>query len=968
MKYGPTLFLTLAIALATAFSAARAQSPAIESGVLVVKFAPNSATAANWFANQRGGSIEGFTPLLGAHTTQGYISDATLQAVEKRLRDDTYKKTSNMVSEMSHICVVRFTSAVDIAIAARKLSAFPDVLYAEPMPTRSTTFVPDDPLRFEQYHLNLINAFEAWDLAPAGSSAVIAIIDTGIDYLHEDLSNNIFINAGEDINHNGIVDDADFNNKDDDGNGFIDDIRGWDFIGATGKQGDNNPRPGNQHGTHVAGIAGATVNNAIGIAGTAPNVQLLPVKIAIDNSSSTSVINGYEGIIYAAAMGADIINCSWGGTTRSSAEEEIVANALALGSLIIGAAGNDSKEVAFFPASYPGVLSVASVNNDNRASGFSNFHTSVDVSAPGSSIYSTVPNNRYDYLSGTSMASPVTAGLAALIKMKNPAFKPLQIGEQIKATTDNIDTSLLDRYRGKFGTGRINALRALQIPMAKSALILSYTERDANANTVLEPGERVSISLNVLNVLAPIQNARLTASIPSQDYVFPFENNTVVLGTMDTYEQRSTPSSALVFTIPDNIPANYPIELQLVVEEDSGVIGQETLLFTLNPTYRTLRGNNITATFNSIGNIGFNDYPTNIQGEGFRYKESANFLYEGGLMIATSPNRISNVVRNAQGEGRPDNSFLPTSIIDVKNPGSVAFLEGKTAFRDQQRLDEAGVRVHQTIHQFNTPDAQDCIFLVYDVTNISDADFSSLYVGLYCDWDIGLSGANDITRFSTLDNMAYVYNTKNSSLPFIGMQLHSQHDLNYFAIDNDGSTALNPGVYDGYTRNEKWLTLSSGLGRKVSNITDVSTVISAGPIALKRGETTKVSFSICAGSTFEQLRTNAANARAVARTYDIGHRELVIYPLISEFAALYPNPLTSGDLSVQFLLADKQEATLQLSDILGKTIYTRTQTGKIGANTWTIPADIMDSLSTGTYFIQFLTADAVTSLPLRILR
>lgn len=967
MKRCPTVLLAIVIALATVLHTAQAQSPSFEPGVIVVKFTPGSAMAAQWFAAQRSGTIEEFTPLLGIHTTQGYISDATLQAVQKRLMDDQYKKTT-MASEISHICVLHFAVPINPVVAARKIAAFPDVLYAEPMPTRSTTFVPNDPLRFEQYHLSLVNAFEAWDLVPAGASATIAIVDTGIDYLHEDLRGNIYINTGEDINNNGIVDASDFNGKDDDGNGFVDDIRGWDFIGANGKKGDNDPRPGNQHGTHVAGIAGATVNNAIGIAGTAPNVKLLPVKISIDNSLSTSVINGYEGIIYAAAMKADIINCSWGGTTRSSAEEEIVNNALALGSLIIGAAGNDSKQVAFFPASYPGVISVASVNEENRASGFSNFHTSVDVSAPGSSIYSTIPSNGYGYLSGTSMASPVTAGVAALIKMKNPAFRPLQIGEQLKATTDNIDTSLLDRYHGTFGTGRINALRALQIPMAKSALVLSYEAHDANANTVFEPGERIDLSLNVLNVLAAIHNARITASISSEDYVFPFESNTVVLGTMDVYEQRSTASSSLVFTIPSDIPANYPMELQLIIEEESGAIGKETLLFTLNPTYRTFRGNNITATFNSIGNIGFNDYPNNAQGEGFRYKESANLLYEGGLMIATAHNRISNVVRNGTGDGGQDNSFTPTHIIDVKKPGSLAFLEGETSFRDHQQPDEAGVRVQQFIHQFDTPDAEDCIFIVYNITNISDEDMTSLYAGLYFDWDIGLSGANDVASFYEPDNLAYIYNTKSSSLPFIGMQLHTQHDLNYFAMDNDGTTALNPGVYDGYIRNEKWLTLSDGLGRRTSNITDVSTVISAGPIALKRNETVKVAFSLCAGATFAELRTNAANARAVAKTNDIGHRQIVRYPVVSEFIQLYPNPIGAGDLRVEFTLVDKQQATIQLCDMLGRVIYTTTQIGKIGSNTWIIPADSIDALSTGTYFVQFLTADAVTSLPLRILR
>lgn len=965
MKRISTVLVAIASLFVATVCTAQIQ-PSVEPGVIVVKFAPGSSLAAEWFASARSGEIEELTPVLGAHTTRGYLSNATLQAVQKRLSENRNK--SGMANSMSHICIVHYSSPLDPAVAARKLSALPGLVYAEPMPVRRFTFVPDDPLRQEQYHLTNIKAFEAWDLLPVGSTALIAIVDTGIEYLHEDLAANIYINPGEDINHNGIIDSGDFNGVDDDGNGFIDDIRGWDFVG-TGDGGDNDPRPGNRHGTHVAGIAGAVVNNGIGIAGVAPNIRLLPVKIGLDNPGSDAVSNSYEGVIYAAAMHADVINCSWGGTTKSNAEAEIVANAISLGSLIVAAAGNESREAAFYPAAYTGVLSVGSVTINDDPSGFSNYDVSVDVSAPGSSIYSTIPGTtfRYDYLSGTSMASPVTAGLAALVRMKNPTFTPLQIGEQIKATTDNIDERLDERHKGKFGTGRINALKALATTDAKSAMLLNYVVTEGNPNGVFEPGERIDLSLTILNVLAAVTNARVTASIESE-YNFTFFNNMAVLGSMLTSEQRTTGSSDISFTIPSDIPRNYRLELRLEIEDATGRIGYQALKFTLNPTYRTFSENNITATFNSTGNIGFNDYPDNEQGDGFHYKNSPNLLYEGALMVGTGSDRISNVARNAIGENGQDRSFIPTQILDLKQPGSLAMLEGETEFRDQLLTDEAGVRVKQTIHQFDSAGVEDCIFVVYEITNISDRDFSSMYAGLFFDWDIGVSGTNDIANFYLPDNIGYVYNTKDKTLPFIGMQLHTEQDLNYFAMDNDGTTPTNPGVYDGYTRMEKWLTMSEGLGRKTSNITDVSTVISAGPIALKRNESVKVAFSLFAGDTFEQLRAHGVTARETARVNGIGNRSLVDYPNESMLVGLFPNPVINDELFVRFDLVAKTQITIQIYDMIGRPVYSRNDIGKVGPNTWLIPREVLASLASGTYIVQFVTADAVTSLPLRVLR
>lgn len=954
MRYIATLVVGfITVLYATVCTAQTAD--AIEPGTLIIRFAAGSPIAAEWFAAERSGTVDALSRIVGEHTTQGYISNATLQAVRKRL--SALNRKAGIAEDISHLCIVRYSRPVEPGALLHAIEKLPGVVYAEPMPKRYLSFVPNDPRVQEQYHLARIRVFEAWDLLPTPlkDTVLIAIVDTGLDYLHDDLKDNIYSNPGE----------IPGNNIDDDGNGFIDDIRGWDFLGATGVKGDNDPRPGNAHGTHVGGLAGAAVNNGIGVAGVAINAKLLPVKIGIDNPQSRAVASSYEGVMYAAAMGADIINCSWGGSTNSRSEESIINAAVDLGSTIIAAAGNEGREIAFYPASYPRVLSVGSVDEDDYRSSFSNYHTSVDVSAPGSFILSTYPRpTNYSTDNGTSMSSPIVAGLAALVKLKNPAFTPLQIMAQIKATTDNIDEHLSTPIVGKLGSGRINAYRALSESNTRAAVVLSSTLQDANTNSLLEPGEHILLSANVLNVLSAIDNAELSIRILS-DYNFNLNTEVVALGSMGTYQQRSTDFAPYSFTIPDDIPLNYRLEIELSVRADGKDIGKENLVLTLNPTYRTFSNNNLSVTFNSIGNIGFNDYPDNEQGEGFRYRNGTNLLYEGGLMVASSPSAISSVVRSASPDAVQDRSFIPIRIIE-KLPVVSSVTEGLAEYRDTFKAGEAGVQVRQTVYQSQAAELENTVFVIYEITNKSGKDMATMYAGLYFDWDIGVSGANDIAAFYAPDNIGYVYNAKDRSLPLIGMQLHSEHELNFFAIDNDGSSSINPGIYDGFSQSEKWYTMSGGIGRSISNTTDVSAVISAGPIQVANNATVKVVFSLFAAPDFNSLLQYGKQARSASAQLGFGNRDLVVYGATSELIGVSPNPSAGDNIKVRFSLSARQSATFQIVDLVGRVVFTETAEYKPGISEWTVPGTAVSSLASGTYFVQFITADATAALPLRV--
>ncbi|MGB3493119.1 MAG: S8 family peptidase [Elainellaceae cyanobacterium] len=291
-----------------------------------------------------------------------------------------------------------------------------------------------------------IDATEAWDIS-TGQDVVVAVIDSGVDYTHPDLAQNMWVNTGETPN-NGI---------DDDGNGFVDDYYGYDFAND-----DSDPFDDDGHGTHVAGTIAAVGDNDIGVVGVAPNAKIMALKF-LDASGFGETFDAIQAIEYAILMGADISNNSWGGSFYSAALEDAIAAANDAGQLFVTAAGNSSSNNNIFP-SYPAnydfdnVISVASTDANDELSWFSNVgSTSVDLAAPGSDIYSTIPGGGYASFNGTSMASPHVAGVAALLLAQNPDLTASEIKQKILDSVDPLDA--LDGLTAS--GGRLNAYNAL---------------------------------------------------------------------------------------------------------------------------------------------------------------------------------------------------------------------------------------------------------------------------------------------------------------------------------------------------------------------------------------------------------------------------------------------------------------------------------------------------------------------------
>lgn len=296
-----------------------------------------------------------------------------------------------------------------------------------------------------QWYLHTIQAPEAWSISRGNRQVKVAIVDGGVDLSHEDLKDVIWTNPGE-IPDNGI---------DDDGNGYKDDVHGYDIA-----ENDGDPNPDaveNFHGTHVAGIVSAKSDNGLGIASVGFDVAIMPVKI---NHQSSTVGIAFEGLIYAANAGADIINCSWGGYGFGETQKGVIEYAQDHGCIIVCAAGNSGEEGLSYPAAYDGVLSVGATTKEDKMAPFSNYGASLSITAPGYQLLSTMPGNQYMNQSGTSMSAPLVSGLLALMKSHYPEATNAQLKTCLLSTADSVYIHAA-RYQNKTGAGRINARRAM---------------------------------------------------------------------------------------------------------------------------------------------------------------------------------------------------------------------------------------------------------------------------------------------------------------------------------------------------------------------------------------------------------------------------------------------------------------------------------------------------------------------------
>lgn len=421
-------------------------------------------------------------------------------------------------SHFTKVIKIKLPKDISVEKALEIYKNDPDVEYAEPnYIVKKAEVVPNDPFLIQQwFHKNTgqyiggdftrktgtsdadIDTTDAWDITKGSNDIIIAIIDTGVDYNHPDLKDNIYRNPGE-ICNDGI---------DNDGDGFVDDCIGWNFSPYYSKRrADNDPYDDDcdGHGTHVAGIIGAIGNNGMGVSGINWNVKILPIKAltgvdkSCDDSGTTDIANLLSAMEYAILMGAKVVNASYtyplscSKTVPSLSEKEMIIKLKEAGILFIAAAGNygcNNDIYPFYPASHKveNIISVAATDSDDNHAIFnsqfsSNYGiNSVHISAPGKDIYSTIPESlgSYGFMTGTSMAAPVVAGVAGLLLAKNPNYSYKELKDIILNSGDVVSSLINKTITGR----RINVFRALS-----SAYISTLPAKPAISDVILNNGK-----------------------------------------------------------------------------------------------------------------------------------------------------------------------------------------------------------------------------------------------------------------------------------------------------------------------------------------------------------------------------------------------------------------------------------------------------------------------------------------------
>lgn len=382
---------------------------------------------------------------------------------------------------------VRLKKGLSVEEAVSRYQSDPAVEYAEPNYLVSIQNTPDDPRLSEQWGLDRISAATAWDLTAGSSGAVVAILDTGIDYTHPDLIANLWVNQSELNGQIGV---------DEDGNGYLDDINGYNAVNNTG-----DPKDNHYHGTHVAGIIGAVGNNATGVAGVAWNVKLMACKF-LDASGSGTIGDAIECLQYVKTMrnrGVNIVatNNSWGSPSYSQALYDAIIDQKEI--LFVAAAGNENSKNPLYPAAYdlPNIISVAASDSSDQRSTFSNYNKwSVDIAAPGTGILSTFPGSDYYSLSGTSMATPHVSGLAALLSAQDSNRTAPTLKNLILAGGDPLSSFADLTVTGK----RINAYKSLTCSNSPQFAVLHLPQ----APQAGVPQTLSAMSINCGTALGPV--------------------------------------------------------------------------------------------------------------------------------------------------------------------------------------------------------------------------------------------------------------------------------------------------------------------------------------------------------------------------------------------------------------------------------------------------------------------------------
>jgi hypothetical protein len=766
---------------------------------------------------------------VGLHTasaTQIPFTSLPARSMAARIRGMSQEKAGRVeaaLEDMSRIIELHYTSELTPQQAARLMMRNQEIEYAEPVVIPSLlgsgAALPNDPLIDQEWQLQQTKALEAWEIWTGDTNMVIGIVDAGIDNTHEDLAPNIRENAGETgIDANGM--DKRTNFIDDDGDGLVDNWKGANLTAAedNGSGGDTR---GSSHGTQVAGLAAATANNGIGVAGIANRCRFFPIKAAPRNSGF--LIRGYEGIVYAAEHGCKVINVSWGGSSYSQAIQNLISDLVdAYDVAIVAAGGNNVMYAPEYPAGYRHVLGVGAVDPEDQYA--TAWGEQIDIASPAG--YTTSDGNQYFGLGpATSYASPVAAGALALVRSKYPTLTADQAIAHLRLTADNIDAvqkAAVDSsqpLKSKLlGYGRLNLLRALTTdPFSHPAIVIDsvwLTAEDGTPRDGFRVGERGLIRFRMKNLLGS------AADIHADIALYTRDSSRVAINS-DSIWLASLPSGTS--SVPGGIPfevkerSDTRIKIRFDISSNNGAYSdyayEQVLIYR---PYTVASTSRITLSLTDRGRIGYEDYPSDMVGTGVSY-QNKSFLYEGGLIIASDSAHLLSNVRGAN----PD--IQQRDFTTIETPSAA---NDSTLLLDDGNV-ENGRRIGLQLRMrpVTVDSIADAVGIQLRVKNTSGAKIDSLRVAMFCDWDLADNDQDQTVTYVAEPGGPVPYYGR---ITYIGgyslahgVAAPAELPI-FYAIRNDAAPI---NIYESFDQYKKWITVSNGVGDQSEGPIDISMVI-----------------------------------------------------------------------------------------------------------------------------------------------
>ncbi|QIL77481.1 S8 family peptidase [Hymenobacter sp. HDW8] len=855
-----------------------APEPATQPGTLVFKLKSGDASSAQ---------PPGIAPQLAA-ALRTLGATRVEQKFPRAISPSAYQPGS---VELRGIYQVWFAPSASLQKVRFALLQTGTLEYAEPLYDRGLLRQPNDPLADStradgQYYLKNIRAYRAWDVTQGDTSVVIGVLDTGIVFSHEDMKGQIKYNYADPVD--GV---------DNDGDGYIDNFRGWDFADK-----DNDPTISGErdHGLLVAGCATARADNSVGIAGVGFRCKLLPIKV-YSNKPGGPFGGGFEAIVYAADHGCQVINLSWGSAGGRSQYEQDVINYAAINrdAVIVAAAGNDGRDTEYFPASYDNVVSVAALTATDTQD--ATYNTHVTLSAPGRDVLTTwrVNNNSYAAVRGSSFAAPIVAGAAGLVRARFPQYSAVQVAAQLRQTTDDIYALAANApLRGKLGTGRLNVHRAVALTDRRQVRVVA--SRFAPQRTYFRPGEAVRLSAELQNQLRAISG--LTVTLTSLSPYLSVQSGTFSAGSLVTLGRATNTASPFLLTVGAAVPPNTRATLRYAFTSTDGYTDEQLLDVVLNPDYVVLDAGNLRVSLNSRGNLAFDDAYSTV-GAGVTYQEGPSLLAEGGLLVGTSPTRVADRVHNDQsssGRWRIDDDFQSLNQIAMRAQSVRATQEAEANFQNLRPTGElgaasVGVRVRQRAAAWSDAPHRDYVMLEYKLTNITPDTLKSLHAGLFLDWDLPPAISSNLAEWDAAGGFGYVRAVGPTS-QYTGVKHLGGGTPTYYAIDNQITADEAVTMGNGFSTAEKYAALSSGTTKRTAGAaagSDVSQVASAMLGSLAPGDSIKVTFALLGGNSLLDIQAAAAAAQSRYRAVVLPTRTAAS-PTAWQ---LYPNP-TNGTVRV----------------------------------------------------------------------